>query len=82
MADAETYVGQPIERKEDARLLTGNAVFADHYPVRPGALHAAVLRSPYAHAEILSIDASAALALPVPPEDLKAALSSSIGHMV
>ncbi len=64
MADAETYVGQPIERKEDARLLTGNAVFADHYPVRPGALHAAVLRSPYAHAEILSIDASAALSLP------------------
>jgi 2-furoyl-CoA dehydrogenase large subunit len=64
MTEAAKFVGQPIERKEDARLLTGNATFADHYPVRPGTLHAAVLRSPYAHAEILSIDASAALALP------------------
>ena len=60
----DKYVGQAIERKEDARLLTGNAIFADHYPTRPGTLHAAVLRSPYAHADILSIDTSAALALP------------------
>jgi 2-furoyl-CoA dehydrogenase large subunit len=64
MAELEKYVGQPIERKEDARLLTGNAIFSDHYPVRPGTLHAAILRSPYAHANIVSIDTSAALAMP------------------
>ncbi len=60
----DKYVGQAIERVEDARLLTGHARFADHYPTRPDTLHAAVLRSPYAHADIVSIDVSAARALP------------------
>ena len=41
MADAETYVGQPIERKEDARLLTGNAVFADHDALVAGVMDVA-----------------------------------------
>ncbi|MPY69327.1 MAG: molybdopterin-dependent oxidoreductase [Alphaproteobacteria bacterium] len=49
---------------EDARLLTGRARFADHYPVPTGTLHAAILRSPHAHAEIVSIDVSSALAQP------------------
>ena len=49
-------------RKEDGPLLTGSAPFADDVH-RPDALHAAVLRSPFAHARINAIDAGPALAL-------------------
>ena len=63
-AEIEKYVGQSIERVEDSRLLTGRARFADHYPVPKGTLHGAVLRSPHASAEIVSIDVSKAEALP------------------
>ncbi|HEX6511070.1 MAG TPA: xanthine dehydrogenase family protein molybdopterin-binding subunit [Chloroflexota bacterium] len=57
------YVGQPLPRREDDRLTTGAGRFVDDlHP--PGTLHAAFLRSPHAHARILSIDASAARALP------------------
>ncbi len=59
----ETYVGKSVERVEDNRLLTGRARFADHYPVPRGTLHAAILRSPHASAEIVSIDVSKAAAL-------------------
>jgi 2-furoyl-CoA dehydrogenase large subunit len=64
--DAETkkYVGQPVERVEDATLLTGQAQFSDHLPTRAGTLHAAILRSPHAHAEILSIDTAEAETMP------------------
>ncbi|MPY69899.1 MAG: molybdopterin-dependent oxidoreductase [Alphaproteobacteria bacterium] len=60
----ERYVGQPVERVEDATLLTGKAQFSDHLPTRAGTLHAAILRSPHAHARILSIDTSKAAARP------------------
>ena len=63
-AEIKKYVGQSVERVEDSRLLTGRARFADHYPVRQGTLHAAVLRSPHASAEIVSIDISQAISLP------------------
>ncbi|NKB20766.1 MAG: molybdopterin-dependent oxidoreductase [Alphaproteobacteria bacterium] len=63
-AEIEKYVGQSVERVEDSRLLTGRARFADHYPVPQGTLHGAVLRSPHASAEIVSIDVSKAEALP------------------
>ena len=63
-AEIEKYVGQSVERVEDSRLLTGRARFADHYPVPRGTLHAAVLRSPHASAEITSIDISQASSLP------------------
>ena len=49
------HVGRSVERIEDASLLSGRARFADHYPERPETLHAAVLRSPHAHAEIISL---------------------------
>ncbi|BAN03645.1 xanthine dehydrogenase family protein molybdopterin-binding subunit [Ilumatobacter coccineus] len=55
-------LGTRLLRKEDPALLTGEAVFANDMKV-PGALYMAVLRSPYAHATIGSIDTSAALAL-------------------
>ncbi len=57
-------VGQSLRRIEDADLLLGRGRFADDLPVRPGTLHAAILRSPYAHAELVSIDAAAALECP------------------
>lgn len=60
----ERYVGQSIERTEDATLLTGLAKFGDDMPTSGGTLFAAILRSPHAHAEILSIDTSRALARP------------------
>ena len=51
-------------RVEDAALVTGHGRFCDDLPQRVDTLHAAVLRSPHPHAEIRSIDPSAALALP------------------
>src|ERR671932_1498057 len=52
-----------LPRKEDARFIRGRGAFLDDIR-RPGMLHGAILRSPLAHARIVSIDASAALALP------------------
>jgi 2-furoyl-CoA dehydrogenase large subunit len=54
------WVGQSIPRVEDAALLTGRGRFIDDLGVRPGTLHAAILRSPHAHADIVSIDSVAA----------------------
>src|SRR5439155_8825435 len=56
------YVGTPVRRREDQRLITGHGAYVDDVAA-PGALHAAFVRSPYAHARILSIDSSAALKL-------------------
>jgi carbon-monoxide dehydrogenase large subunit len=50
-------------RKEDARFIRGQGTFVDDLRL-PGMLHGAVLRSPYAHARIVSIDPSAALQHP------------------
>ncbi|MGH8800689.1 MAG: xanthine dehydrogenase family protein molybdopterin-binding subunit, partial [Casimicrobiaceae bacterium] len=58
------YVGQSIERFEDAWLLTGRGAFADDLGTRPGTLHAAILRSPHAHAEVRGIDSRDALSSP------------------
>lgn len=60
----EKFVGKPIERVEDEALLRGLARYADDYPARLDTRHAAMLRSPHAHAEIVSIDVSEALAQP------------------
>src|ERR1700748_3273920 len=54
------WVGRSIPRVEDAALLTGRGRFIDDLGVRPGTLHAAILRSPHAHADIVSIETSAA----------------------
>jgi carbon-monoxide dehydrogenase large subunit len=59
----QNYIGAPIRRREDFRLLTGKATFTDDIKL-PHMLHAAILRSPHAHARITSIDAASALALP------------------
>ncbi|RMH87617.1 MAG: xanthine dehydrogenase family protein molybdopterin-binding subunit [Calditrichaeota bacterium] len=60
---ATRYFGQPIRRNEDARLLTGQALFVDDVQL-PGMLHVAFYRSPYAHARIRDIDVSRARAHP------------------
>jgi carbon-monoxide dehydrogenase large subunit len=57
------YAGQRVPRVEDSRLLTGHGRFVDDIS-RPGMLHACFVRSPFAHATINGVDASAALALP------------------
>lgn len=57
------YVGQRVKRNEDPRLLTGQALFVDDVDL-PGMLHAAFLRSDYAHARVRSIDVSAARSRP------------------
>ena len=56
-------VGQPIRRVEDRRFLTGHGHYLDDIS-RPRQAHAAMLRSPHAHARIRSIDATAAKAMP------------------
>ena len=57
------WMGARLERKEDLRLLTGQGKYLADI-VLPGMLHAVFVRSDYAHARILSIDTSAARALP------------------
>jgi carbon-monoxide dehydrogenase large subunit len=52
-----------LRRKEDARFIRGRGTFIDDIQL-PGMLHGAVLRSPYPHARIVSIDATAALRHP------------------
>ena len=53
------FVGERIRRNEDPQLLTGQALFVDDVDL-PGMLHAAFLRSSFAHARLRSIDTSAA----------------------
>jgi carbon-monoxide dehydrogenase large subunit len=55
--------GQPVRRLEDQRLLTGKGQFIDDRP-EDGALWLHVLRSPHAHAKIVSIDIRAAADMP------------------
>ena len=57
-----TYKGQSVPRKEDRRLVQGHGVFADDVR-RHGMGYVHFVRSPYAHAKIVSIDLTEALAL-------------------
>ncbi len=59
-----SHLGQSVARVEDDALLSGRGRYADDLGVPPGTLHAAVLRSPHAHAELLGLEVAAALALP------------------
>ncbi len=54
------YFGERIKRNEDPRLLTGQGLYVDDVDL-PHMLHAAFVRSPYAHAKINSIDVSQAV---------------------
>ena len=54
-----SYKGQPMKRVEDPEFVTGQGCFVDDISLS-GMLHAVVLRSPHAHANIRSINVSAA----------------------
>ena len=56
-------IGAAVRRKEDFRFLTGQGTYTDDIN-RPGQLHAFLLRSPHAHAELGAIDTAAAKAAP------------------
>ncbi|HXZ58018.1 MAG TPA: aerobic carbon-monoxide dehydrogenase large subunit [Gaiellaceae bacterium] len=56
-------IGHSVKRQEDERFIRGRGTYVDDV-VLPGMLHLELLRSPYAHARIKSIDTSAAAALP------------------
>src|ERR1700729_1541455 len=82
-ASVGPWVGQSIPRVEDSALLTGRGRFMDDIGVHPGTLHAAILRSPHAHADIISIDTSAArraqgIVAVLDGEDIKALTSSLV----
>ena len=55
--------GRSVKRKEDPRFIRGRGNYVDDLKL-PGMLYMDIVRSPYAHAKILSIDTSKALALP------------------
>ena len=57
------WIGQPLPRREDLPLLTGRGQFVDDVQVA-NPLHVAFARSPWAHAEIRSVDLTDALAAP------------------
>jgi carbon-monoxide dehydrogenase large subunit len=63
MAVIPKFVGERIKRREDPRLVTGTGTYVDDLRL-PGMLCAVILRSPYAHAKINSIDLARARALP------------------
>lgn len=56
-------IGQPIKREDDRKLVTGQGRFVDDFNP-PGTLHVVFVRSPYAHAEIVSVDTSSAKSAP------------------
>jgi carbon-monoxide dehydrogenase large subunit len=58
-----TRIGQPVRRREDMRLITGNGSYTDDVNL-PGQAFAAMVRSPHAHARIRAIDTTAAMAAP------------------
>jgi carbon-monoxide dehydrogenase large subunit len=62
-AHAVRGLGHSVERKEDARFIRGRGNYVDDV-VLPGMLHMELLRAPYAHARLVSIDTSRAAALP------------------
>jgi 2-furoyl-CoA dehydrogenase large subunit len=59
----ERWIGKSVPRVEDGRLLTGRGTFIDDHPPVANAGHAAIVRSPHAHARILGYDVTAALAM-------------------
>src|SRR5467141_803675 len=57
------WVGQPIRRKEEDRLVRGKGIFVDDQKLT-GMLHIRFVRSSYGHAKLVKVDVSKAAALP------------------
>ena len=62
-APATTPLGQPIKRTEDPRFITGKGRYLDDIKLQ-SMTHMAILRSPYAHANIRSVDTTGAKSMP------------------
>src|ERR1700761_3834816 len=82
-SEAQPWTGQSIPRVEDAGLLSGRGRFIDDIGVRTATLHAAILRSPHAHANITAIDVAAAksargVVAVLTGEDIKALTASLV----
>ena len=58
------WIGRPVPRRENLRLLTGRGAFLDDLPVAASALSVAIVRSPHAHARIRSVNLGASLGAP------------------
>ena len=63
MVSTERFIGQPVLRKEDPDLLTGQARYIDDWTM-PGMVWMAMVRPPYVHATIEAVDTTAAAAMP------------------
>ncbi len=76
-------IGARVTRKEDKRFLTGKGRYTDDMVV-PGMKFASFVRSPYAHAKIKNVDASAAKAMPgvIDVLDGKQLLADGIGNLI
>jgi carbon-monoxide dehydrogenase large subunit len=61
--NGSSLLGASVKRREDPRFITGRGLFTDDVKI-PGTTHAAFVRSPYAHARVRGVDASAARAHP------------------
>src|SRR5271170_5679249 len=61
--DGYRFIGKPLPRKEDERLVTGKGRFTDDFHL-DGEAYAVMVRSPYPHARIVAIDAAPAAAMP------------------
>ncbi|MBI3026082.1 MAG: xanthine dehydrogenase family protein, partial [Candidatus Tectomicrobia bacterium] len=61
--EAPKFIGAPIKRRDDPRLIQGRARYVDDFQL-PGTLHMAFARSPYGHAAIRGVDLSKARAAP------------------
>ena len=69
-----SFIGAPVQRREDPALITGTARYVDDITLA-GTLHLALVRSPFAHAEIAGIDVEDAREMPgvwaiITPEDV------------
>ena len=69
------FIGSRTRSKEGPRHVTGRGLYTDDF-ILPGMLQAMILRSPHAHAKILSVDSSQALAnanvmAVITPDDIK-----------
>ncbi|MGH9774390.1 MAG: xanthine dehydrogenase family protein molybdopterin-binding subunit [Candidatus Acidiferrales bacterium] len=60
---AGKWVGQPVRRREESRLVQGKGIFVDDYKLQ-GMLYMKLVRSPYAHARIERLDVSRAATAP------------------
>ena len=72
-------IGHSVERKDGVAKVTGRAQYLDDLVIS-GAVYAAIVRSPYAHARILSVERAAAAAVPGVVAALAAADLGALGE--